>query len=71
MFNPFLILYFILILFFLFGVFAVVFHLLVYRMNQKFSVLVTLTFLTGAGILFLINAIIALTINWSAVEIIF
>lgn len=71
MFNPFLIAYFIMLGLFVLGVFAVLFHLNVYRFNGKVSLLVSSLFLVGVFILLALNIVIAIKVPWSELTIVF
>lgn len=71
MFNPFLILYYIVIAFFLGGVVVVTYHLVKYQLNKKVTMFTLWLFLGGAAIFLLFNIAIALQINWSQYSIIF
>lgn len=71
MFNPFIILYFLVILFFLGGVVVVAYHLVKYQFNKKITAITLWIFLGGAAMLLLINIITALRIDWSQYSIIF
>jgi hypothetical protein len=65
MFNPLLILYIFLIIFFVVGVFAIVYHLIAYRFNLQVSLFVITFFLLGSLLLLGINVYFAAEINWS------
>lgn len=71
MFNPFLIVYFVLLALFIGGVFAVIYHLEVYKFNSRISLFVSALFIMGVLILLAINIVIALGINWSELEVVF
>lgn len=71
MFNPFLIVYFVFLTIFLAGAFAVIYHLQVYKFNEKVSLLASSLFIVGALILLAVNIVIAIEINWSEFAIIF
>lgn len=71
MLNPLFLLFILLHLFFLFSTAAVVFHLLKYQLNKSATRITTALFLSGAGILLLLNFIIALNVEWSEFSIIF
>ncbi|MEA2007433.1 MAG: hypothetical protein U9O20_04735 [Patescibacteria group bacterium] len=71
MFNPFLIVYFVFLTIFLAGVFAVIYHLQVYKFNEKISLLVTSLFIVGSLILLAVNIVIAIEIDWTEFLIIF
>lgn len=71
MFNPFLIVYFVLLALFIGGVFAVIYHLEVYKFNSRISLFVSALFIVGVLILLAINIVIALGINWSELEVVF
>lgn len=71
MFNPFILLYFIVIAFFLGGVAVVAYHLVKYQLNRKIMSLILWIFLGGSALLFLINLVIALSIDWSQYSITF
>ena len=64
MFNPFIILYGIFIIIFLLCAAAVVYHLVKYQLNRRVTYFTTTLFLVGAGILLLVNLIIATQISW-------
>lgn len=71
MFNPFLILYFLFLAIFLGGVFAVLYHLHVYKFNEKVSLLASSLFIVGSLILVAINIVIAIEVNWEDFSIVF
>ena len=71
MFNPFIIIYFILLALFIGGVFAVLYHLQVYRFNGRASLFISLLFLVGVMILLTINIVLAMGINWHELDVVF
>lgn len=71
MINPFLILYGLVLVGFLIGVLAIVYHLVKFQLNKKVSIITVSLFLGGAGLLLLINLMIAFQIDWSQYSIVF
>lgn len=71
MFNPFLILYFVLLFIFLVGIFAVLYHLQAYKFNERVALFVSSLFIVGVLILLTINIVIAMGINWEELTIVF
>jgi len=67
MFNPLVVLYIFLIIFFVAGVLAVIYHLIAYRFNLQVSLFVITFFLLGSLVLLGSNAYLALQVDWSVI----
>lgn len=65
----FLLIYFLFIIFYFFGVFAVLYHLKVYSLNSQFTMAIMSVFLLGSLVLFVVNLIMAIQIDWNNIEV--
>ncbi len=64
MFNPFLILYFVLLFVFLVGIIVVLYHLQAYKFNERIALFVSSLFIVCVLISLTINIVIAIGIDW-------
>lgn len=69
MINLLLILYFALLATFLFGAFAVLYHILVHKLNERISIFTAALFIVGSLILLSFNVSNAVQVEWSELSI--
>lgn len=62
--NILLIAYFFLLFLFVVAVFAVIYHLQAYQLNERIATFTTLLFIAGACILLAFNVVSALKVDW-------
>jgi len=64
--NIFLIVYFALLFLFIVAVFAIIYHLQAYQLNERIATFSTLLFIVGALILITVNIVSALKVDWGS-----
>lgn len=69
MINLLLILYFALLSVFLFGAFAVLYHILVHKLNERISIFTAALFIVGSLIFISFNVSSAVQVEWSELSI--
>lgn len=64
--NIFLIVYFAFLFLFIVAVFAIIYHLQSYQLNERIATFSTLLFIVGALILLAVNIVSALKVDWGS-----